>query len=131
MKIPLADFVNETFMLYTMLRFHSIVLIVCSSIGFIGHFIQFGIARLTPWIPAVVGLLIMFLVSRAKRRKKFLNYMPVIPALIFGVVTTIMSIRFAQQDFQPLRKKIIFSVMSASAWITVGYAIRLPLTKIK
>lgn len=43
----------------------------------------------------------------------------------FGILTSIMCIRFLPQEFQPLRKKIIFSIMSVSAWITVVYNIRL------
>jgi hypothetical protein len=104
-----------------MIKFHSGILVLCSMIGFTGHYIQFGVARLTPWIPAMAGLLIFLLQVLLKNKKGFLKYLPVVAVVSFGILTTIMCLRFLPQEFQPLRKKIIFSMMSISAWITAVY----------
>ncbi|MFT3909244.1 MAG: hypothetical protein QM737_07460 [Ferruginibacter sp.] len=104
-----------------MIKIHSIVLIICSVIGFTGHYYQFGVARLTPWIPATAGIIIILSDFLFKNRKSLLKYLPIIFVLAFGILTTNMCIRFLPQEFQPLRKKIIFSVMSVSAWATIIY----------
>ncbi len=105
-----------------MIKIHSLVLMMCSVIGFTGHYLQFGVARLTPWIPATAGLLI-FLVHYSyekNKQRQWLYACLLIMILAFGILTTNMCIRFLPQAFQPLRKKIIFSVMSLSAWITIA-----------
>ena len=104
-----------------MIRFYSFMLIICSTIGFTGHYLQFGIARLTPWIPATVGILILIIHYWVKDKKGFLKYLPVIFVFVFGCITTNMCIKFLPQEFQPVRKKIIFSLMTISAWTTVTY----------
>lgn len=98
-----------------MIRIHSFILTICSLIGFTGHYYQFGIARLTPWIPAGIGLLI-YVSDLWFRQKPALRNIPIFIIVCFGVLTTIMTIDFLPQDYQPIRKKIIFSIMSASAW---------------
>jgi hypothetical protein len=108
-----------------MIRIHGLLLIACSTIGFIGHYLQFGIARLTPWIPATVGLFIIFLDYFLKDKRSFNKYLSIIPVIVFGVLTTIMCIRFLPQESQPYRKKIIFTLMSISAWTVVGNQARL------
>jgi len=104
-----------------MIKTHVTILVACSAIGFTGHYLQFGVARLTPWIPAGMGLLILLVNFLVKNEKGLLNYLPLILVLAFGILTTNMFIRFFPQDFQPIRKKIIFGLMSASAWITIVY----------
>ncbi len=122
-----TDFMNREiaqltyFYLQKMIKVHSIILIICSAIGFTGHYYQFGVARLTPWIPATAGVIIIFSDLLFKNKKGFLKYLPIIFVLAFGILTTNMCIRFLPQEFQPLRKKIIFSVMSISAWVTIIY----------
>lgn len=106
-----------------MVKFHAFVLIVCSAIAFTGHYLQFGVARLTPWIPAAAGLVIFLLHLLFKNKKGFVRFLPLLAVLAFGILTTNMCIRFLPQEFQPLRKKIIFSVMSVSALATVSYNI--------
>jgi hypothetical protein len=109
-----------------MIKFHSVILIICSIVGFTGHYLQFGEARLTPWIPASAGILILALQITFNRRNDWwwLNCLSIILVIAFGVLTTNMCIRFLPEEFQPLRKKIIFSCMSVSAWITVVFFIR-------
>jgi len=102
-----------------MIKFHSFVLINCSVIGFTGHYLQFGVARLTPWIPAAAGLIIIVLHILFENKKGFLKYLPLLAVLAFGVLTTNMCIKFLPQEFQPVRKKIIFCLMSFSAWVTI------------
>src|SRR5882724_8355611 len=104
MKILLTDYLN----IFNMIRLHSLVLIVCSCIGFVGHYIQYGVARLTPWIPATIGIFIFLFSYRVRKENGIMKYLPIVPVFIFGVVTTIMCARFLPQEFQPVRKKIIF-----------------------
>ena len=104
-----------------MVKIHSVILMVCSIIGFIGHYSQFGILRATPWIPAIVGVLIFTLTTQ----KKYFHYklLPLVLIVIFGILTTCMCLEFLPQTHQPIRKKIIFSLISISAWITILYEI--------
>ena len=108
-----------------MIKLHSGILLLCSMIGFTGHYIQFGVARLTPWIPAMAGLLIFLLHVFLKNQKGVLKYLPVIAVVSFGILTTMMCLKFLPQEFQPLRKKIIFSLMSISAWATTIHVMML------
>ncbi len=105
-----------------MVKFHSLLLIACSAIAFTGHYLQFGVARLTPWIPAAAGLVILILDLVFKNKKGFVKFLPLLAVAAFGILTTNMCIRFLPQEFQPVRKKIIFSMMSISAWITIIYS---------
>lgn len=98
---------------------HGLVLIICSIVGFTGHYLQFGVLRITPWIPASVGLFTMLMHYLLGDKPGFRKYLPLIPVIVFGVTTTIMCLRFLPQDIQPVRKKIVFSVMSISAGLTV------------
>ena len=102
------------------IRIHGMVLIISSVIGFTGHLIQFGIPLWTPWIPAAAGFLIIFVNERAKQKKGLARNLPLIPTLIFGIVTSLMCIKFLPQQEQPIRKKILFTIMSTSAWITIS-----------
>jgi hypothetical protein len=102
-----------------MIRYHFIILVTCSCAGFAGHYIQFGVFRLTAWIPAMAGLFALVLKYALKNSKGYLKYLPLFFILLFGILTAIMCIRFLPQPFQPLRKKIIFCVMSISALVTV------------
>jgi len=104
-----------------MIRIHAAILVTCSFIGFTGHYIQFGVARLTPWIPAVMGIIIALIHKQFRNKKHWLKFLPVILVLIFGIITTRMCVRFLPQEFQPARKKIIFCMMSISAWVTMVF----------
>lgn len=106
-----------------MLKIHSYILIICSVIAFTGHYLQFNIVRFTPWIPAIIGVIILLLNSISENHKPLKYLLPFI-VLAFGITTTIMCIRFLPQDFQPIRKKIIFSIISISAWIAIFLEIR-------
>ncbi len=110
--------------MFKAIRTHCTGLFVCSVIGFTGHWLQFGVARLTAWIPAAAGILILLCGYRFKNSSSYLKYLPLLMVAAFGTLTTIMCIRFLPQEFQPLRKKIIFSIMSVSAWATIVYSIR-------
>lgn len=105
-----------------MIKIHSVILLVCSTIGFIGHYVQFGILRTTPWIPAIAGVLILFLTIQQKYF--YYKLLPLVIIVFFGILTTSMCIEFLPQAHQPIRKKIIFSLMSISAWATIFYEIR-------
>jgi len=107
-----------------MIRNHSIILILCSIIGFTGHYFQFGVARITPWIPAAMGLSIILANFRFKASCGFKKYIPLIMVVVFGIVTTMMCIKFLEQEVSPLRKKLIFCIMSISALVTVGRGLR-------
>src|SRR4051812_1895298 len=102
-----------------MIKIHSAILFTCSVIGFTGHYLQFGVLRPTPWIPASAGCCILLLEWITKDRKSALKYVPLLAIMAFGILTTNMCIRFLPQDFQPVRKKIVFTLMSLSAWVTV------------
>ena len=108
-----------------MIKFHLIILVICSIIGFTGHYLQFGVARLTPWIPAATGFFIFILHSWLRNLRCFLKYLPLFFIVVFGIITTMMCIKFLPQEFQPLRKKIIFSLMSISSWATILYSVRI------
>lgn len=99
------------------MKIHGLVLICCGIIGFTGHFLQFGVARITPWMPSAVGLFIILINYYLRNEPGFKKYLPLILAIVFGTVTTIMCFKFLPQASQPLRKKIIFIVMSGSAWV--------------
>ncbi|RDY61462.1 hypothetical protein DX873_04680 [Flagellimonas nanhaiensis] len=99
------------------IRLHSIVLILCSLIGFIGHFLQFGVARITPWIPASVGMILMFFTLVPN--KKIARYLSFFLIVSFGILVTNMLFTFWNQDFQPIRKKLIFLAMSLSSWVSI------------
>lgn len=115
-----------------MYKIHFLVLLMCSIIGFTGHYLQFGIFRITPWIPATMGLLIFLTNNLFQGKKNILRHIPFLIALIFAIITTSMCIRFMPQVFQPLRKKIIFTLMSLSGWvIIIFYAKTLILTNKK
>jgi len=103
-----------------MIRTHTFVLIVCSVVSFTGHYMQFGILRLTPWIPATVGIITLVADHWLSDSKGLTRYAALVIIIVFGIITTNMCIRFLPQPFQPVRKKIVFSVMSLSAWITVA-----------
>ena len=102
------------------LQQHSYILIVCSLIGFLGHYYQFKVWRITPWIPATIGSGLLFI----DRNKYWLNArIPIFKygiALGFGLIVTAMWVVFLPQEFQPIRKKIVFGVMSLSS-IRVAY----------
>ncbi len=107
-----------------MIKIHSIILMACSTFGFVGHYIQFGIFRVTPWIPAIVGVVILILAT--KKKPFYYKFLPLILIVLFGLLTTFMCIEFLLQAHQPIRKKVIFSLMSISAWPTIFYEIRGP-----
>jgi intracellular septation protein A len=108
-----------------MIKTHTIVLSVCSAIGFFGYYRQFGIMRASAWIPAAAACFILFLYHLVKDRQVLLRYLPLLAVVLFGILTTNMTIRFLPQDYQPIRKKVIFTLMSASALITFLYELRL------
>ena len=112
-----------------MLRIHSVILVICSCVGFVGHFLQFGVMRITPWIPATFGVMIFESHLFFCQKESPIKYLPITITFIFGIITTIMCIRFLPQSFQPLRKKIIFSSMSISAWTTLFYTFKTILQK--
>ena len=116
-----------------MIRFHAMLLILCGVISFVGHYLQFGVARITPWIPTAVGSFVLLAHFRFKNKSGLVRLLPILPVFVFGFIVTLMCIKFLPQDFQPLRKKIIFSIMSISSWITVGFGIKelLKITKEK
>ena len=107
-----------------MIRNHGVILILCSIIGFTGHYLQSGVARITPWIPAAMGLSIILANARFKTNNGFKKYIPLFMVVVFGIVTTIMCIKFLAQDVPPLRKKLIFCLMSISALVTVANRLR-------
>ena len=107
-----------------MIKLHSLVLIICSIIGVIGHYLQFDIFRITACIPATIGLFIYLTNYLLSKRENLTRHIPFLITFIFGSITTIMSIKFLPQDFQPLRKIIIFTSMSLSAWTTIIIYIR-------
>jgi hypothetical protein len=98
-------------------QFYSGILILCSSIGFVGHFLQFGVWRITPWIPASIGILILLL-TRLKYQKAAYNLI-ILTILGFGGLVTNMCLKFWGQGFQPIRKLLIFSMMAFSSWISL------------
>jgi len=59
-----------------------------------------------------------------RKENGIMKYLPIVPVFIFGIVTTIMCARFLPQEIQPVRKKIIFCLMTISAWATVGYGLK-------
>ena len=107
-----------------MIKNHGIILILCSIVGFTGHYLQFGVARITPWIPVAIGLSIILANWRFKTNSGFKRYLPLLMVVVFGILTTMMCIKFLAQDVPPLRKKLIFCLMSISAWVTVAGRLR-------
>ena len=103
-----------------MVKNHGIILILCSIIGFTGHYLQFGVARITPWIPAAMGLSIILANARFKTTVGLIKFIPLIIIFVFGIITSMMCFKFLGQDAPPLRKKLIFSLMSISALVTVA-----------
>jgi hypothetical protein len=114
-----------------MLKYHAAVLTGCSFVAFAGHYLQFGLLRLTALIPAIVALFVLVLIALVKHKKGNWKQLPLLVVAVFGMLTTIMCIRFLSQEFQPLRKKIIFTIMSVSAWATIIYALRVMWKKMK
>ena len=99
------------------IKLHGIVLVLCSLIGFVGHFLQFGVLRITPWIPASVGIVLILLDLIPNNRVT--RYLSIFLILGFGILVTNMLFTFWGQDFQPIRKKLIFLGMSLSSWTTL------------
>jgi hypothetical protein len=93
---------------------HAAVLILCSAVSFVGHYIQFGIARLTPWIPAAAGS-VLWLIGRTGEVSRGKGRALQVITVLFGALTAGMCVGFWPQDIQPLRKKLVFTVMSVSA----------------
>ena len=104
-----------------MVRFHAILLILCGLISFMGHYVQFGVARITPWIPTVVGSFVLLLHFRFKNRSGLVRFLPLLPVFVFGIIVTIMCFKFLPIEDQPVRKKVVFCVMTISSWATVGF----------
>ena len=100
-------------------RDHALLLVLCSAISFVGHYLQFGIARATPWIPASVGFCLLVLL---RHRQSWAQSKWVILAIVvlFGLLTTRMGGKFWFQSFQPLRKKLVFTAMSVSALVCLA-----------
>ena len=107
-----------------MIRNHGIILICCSIIGFTGHYLQFGVVRITASIPAIIGLSVIITNSWFKNNVGFKKYIPLIMVVVFGIVTNAMCVKFLSQDLPPLRKKLIFGLMSISALVTVASRVR-------
>lgn len=99
--------------------YHSLLLILCSCIGFIGHYLQFGFIRITPWIPATIGITLILIQSMKKEYKTLQTYLSFFIILLFGIILNRMNWSFLFQEWQPMRKKIIFSLMSISSFITL------------
>lgn len=100
---------------------HAVVLVLCSAVSFVGHYLQFGVARFTPWIPATAGCTLLAL-HRAQRSWPRVRWaLPAVTAL-FGLLTLCMVVRFWPQAHQPLRKKLVFTTMSLSAVVCLTRA---------
>ena len=54
----------------------------------------------------------------------FKKYIPLIMVVVFGIVTNAMCVNLFSQDLPPLRKKLIFCLMSISALVTVASRVR-------
>jgi len=96
-----------------MIKIHSVILMICS---------KFGILRATPWIPALVGVSILML--KALQKYAYNKLLPLILIVGFGLLTTSMCLEFLTEADQPIRKQIIFSIMSISSWTTLLWEIR-------
>jgi len=98
---------------------HAIVLIIGTLIGFIGRYLQFNDIRFTALIPGSIGLLIIALAKAKCARENILHIAFFLVILLFGIILTRMSLKFAFQEFQPLRKRINFPVMALSSIVSI------------
>jgi len=101
------------------IRLHSCVLIVCSTIGGLGYYLQFNYFQITSCIPATIGC-VLLLITMLNFKNKGVQFMLLfLVTLVFGIILTRMSVKFIPQQFQPMRKRVYFPVMALSSIITV------------
>ena len=98
---------------------YGIVLIFGTLVGFIGRYLQFNDIRFTALIPGATGLLIIVLANANSARENMLQLAFFLVILVFGIILTRMSLKFAFQEFQPLRKRINFPVMALSSMVSI------------
>lgn len=101
------------------ITYYSLILLLCSCVGFTGHYLQFGILRITPWIPAFIGILLLSIQYMKNKYRTFKTYLSLLILFALGILVLKMNWTFLFQDWQPLRKKIIFTVMSVSSTIAL------------
>lgn len=111
------------------INIHSIILILCSIISFIGHYFQFQVIRMTPWIPASIGLLLLLISTLKTKNTKVIHLFSMCLILGFGILVTSMCFFFLPDESQPIRKKIIFLIMPLSLWISLDFLILIKFSK--
>ncbi|MBG6133313.1 hypothetical protein IWQ47_004760 [Aquimarina sp. EL_43] len=103
------------------INIYSIILILCSVISFIGHYFQFQVIRITPWIPTSIGLFLLFINTLKTKNTKVIHQFSICIILGFGILVTSMCFFFLPEESQPIRKKIIFLIMSLSSWVSLNF----------
>lgn len=107
-----------------MAALHACVLICSSLIGIVGYYRQHQAFQITACIPASAGLLLLLLAMAPLSSERRRAWLLLAFTFGFGIVVTRLALRFAPQDFQPLRKRVYFPVMALSSWLTCLVIVR-------
>jgi peptidoglycan/LPS O-acetylase OafA/YrhL len=99
---------------------NSLVFIVCSLIGFLAHYLQWGNYTQTALIPFVLGMLLLVMTPGMKSGNKLIRTAVVTLTLIFGLIVLVMLVNTAGNDKTSARKTILLTVIALSCFISFG-----------
>ena len=109
--------------IYRVNLIYSIIIIAAGIFGLLARYFEQGDWKFTALIPAVFGLVLLFMTGGMKRQNRIVSHLVVVRTLVLAIMVTVMMILNLGEGSGIDRKIAIFMVIIAASIVALGYYI--------